>query len=300
MRLWLGGGVMRPSAALLERLAITRLLPAHAQPSLGTGERRSRRKGAGMEFIDHRPYRAGDDTRHLDPHLFARTGDYVVREYALNQQLPVTIALDLSASMQAAEGDKLARARLIAQLFGFTALAGGDRVQIVVSGSSANLWSPRWHAINRADPMFDWIARQAPSGQADFSGALARMRAELPARGLLIAISDWWDGEIGSALDALHAAGHEVLAIQVLSPEEIDPWRMADGVVTVQDAETGEDVRLAIDAGLLGRYRKLFDQRQQQLRSQFNTRHWHFVSVSTNDEVSQLFTHTLRAQGVLS
>jgi hypothetical protein len=66
---------MRPPSALLERLTTSRLLPAFAEPSVGTGERRSRRKGPGMEFIDHRPYQTGDDTRHLDPHLYARTAD---------------------------------------------------------------------------------------------------------------------------------------------------------------------------------------------------------------------------------
>jgi len=39
---------MRPPAALLEQLTTSRLLPTYAQPSVGTGERRSRRKGPGM------------------------------------------------------------------------------------------------------------------------------------------------------------------------------------------------------------------------------------------------------------
>lgn len=291
---------MRPSAALLERLTISRLLPAHAQPSIGTGERRSRRKGPGMEFVDHRPYRAGDDTRHLDPHLYARTGEYMVREYALNQQLPVTIALDLSGSMAAGKGEKLDRARAIAQLLGFTALAGGDRVQVAVATPAGNKLSPRWHGAARADPMFDWIAREPVTERGDFTAGLRDLRPELPANGLLIAISDWWDGDPGPVLDTLMAAGQEVLAIQVLSPREIDPAGMDNGVVTIEDAETGEEIELAIDAGLLGRYRRLFAARQDELRSLFNGKHWHFITVSTDDDLNRLFTRTLRAQGVLS
>src|SRR5690606_30697745 len=104
---------MRPPAALLERLNTTRLLPSAAQPSVGIGERRSQRKGPGMEFVDHRPYQPGDDTRHLDLHLYARTGDFMMREYSLNQQLPVTIVLDLSPSMTIGRGEKSDRSRQI-------------------------------------------------------------------------------------------------------------------------------------------------------------------------------------------
>ena len=68
----------------------------------------------------------------------------------------------------------------------------------------------------------------------------------------------------------------------------------------MEDAETGEELELAIDAGLLSRYRKLFAARQEEMRGLFNSKHWHFVTVSTDDDISQLFTRTLRAQGVLS
>ena len=291
---------MRPPSALLERLTTSRLLPAFAQPSVGTGERRSRRKGPGMEFIDHRPYQTGDDTRHLDPHLYARTGDFVMREYSLNQQLPVTIVLDLSGSMAAGHGEKSGHAKLIAQLLGFAALAGGDRVQIIVPGDKGNKFSPRWHGAARADMMFDWIAREPAAGRSDFGEALRSVRRDLPSHGLVIAISDWWDGEISPVLDILFSAGHEILAVQVLTPQEIDQAGIETGIVTMEDAETGVELELAIDAGLLSRYRKLFAARQEEMRGLFNSRHWHFVTVSTDDDISQLFTRTLRAQGVLS
>ena len=66
---------MRPSAAILEQLATLRLLPSHAVPSMGIGERRSASRGAGIEFAEHRPYRRGDDVRHIDPRVKARLGE---------------------------------------------------------------------------------------------------------------------------------------------------------------------------------------------------------------------------------
>jgi len=291
---------MRPPAALLERLNTTRLLPSAAQPSVGIGERRSQRKGPGMEFVDHRPYQPGDDTRHLDLHLYARTGDFMMREYSLNQQLPVTIVLDLSPSMTIGRGEKSDRSRQLAQLLGFTALVGGDRVQVIVPEGDQLLVSDRWHGATRAEPMFDWISRASASETLEFPKTLSRLPEHLPPRGMVIVISDWWDAGLEPALDSLAAHGQELLGIQVLSPVEIDPAAMTSGTVTLEDAETGDEIELPVDAALLNRYRQLFAARQAHIEAQFNRRQWHFITVATEDDLTGLFTHTLRARGILS
>ncbi|MBF0678815.1 MAG: DUF58 domain-containing protein [Devosia sp.] len=291
---------MRPPAPLLERLSRSRMLPASAQPSVGMGERLSRQKGAGMEFLDFRPYQAGDDTRNLDPYLYARTGEFVVREYARSQQLPVTIALDLSASMASGDNGKFERAKLISQLFGFIALASGDRVQLAVTADHKTLLSPRWHGAARADYMFDWIDKRTAGEEGGFIDMLRALPQHLPPRGLVIAVSDWWDDDVGPALNMLRARDQEVVAIQVLGPNEIDPSSMDQGIVTLEDVETGQEIELSIDAQLLDQYRSLFAARQDELHGLFTAKHWHFLTVSTQDDLDQLFTHTLRAKGVLS
>lgn len=291
---------MRPPAALLEYLRTSRLLPVQARPSVGTGERRSRRKGAGMEFVDYRPYRAGDDTRHLDPHLYARMGEHVLREYALSQQLPVTIIIDASASMSVDGGHKALQARLLAQLFGFAALAGGDRVQLAISNGPASALSPRWHGLARAEAMFAWIEASPGGKGADFLAFLGQVRKELPAHGLVIVISDWWETEPEPVLEQFFAADQEIVAIQVLEPLEIDPAGMKQGDLIMEDIETGEDLHLTLDAATLERYGALFARRQEHLRALFHRKHWPFVTVSAEDDLSQLFMTTFRAQGILA
>ena len=65
---------MITSPGLLASLKRSRLMVRRAHATMGIGERRSRRKGSGMEFVDYREYQPGDDVRHLDPHLHLRTG----------------------------------------------------------------------------------------------------------------------------------------------------------------------------------------------------------------------------------
>ncbi len=49
--------------------------------SLMAGMHKSRLRGISTDFSQHRPYVAGDDTRHLDWKVFARTDRFCLKEY---------------------------------------------------------------------------------------------------------------------------------------------------------------------------------------------------------------------------
>jgi uncharacterized protein (DUF58 family) len=101
------------SPQLLQKLGRSRLLVRAEGTATGAGERRSRGKGLGLEFEDHRPYEPGDDVRHIDRHVYARLGQHYLKQYAAYGQLPVTLILDGSASMAYGTPDKLAYAKAI-------------------------------------------------------------------------------------------------------------------------------------------------------------------------------------------
>ena len=73
-----------------------------------------------MEFADHRRYQPGDDLRHLDTHLHRRTGEHYVRQYEVHRQLPVTIIIDGSASMNFGNPTKFAFACGLASALAFS------------------------------------------------------------------------------------------------------------------------------------------------------------------------------------
>lgn len=293
---------MRPPAALLDRLGTSRLLPARAQPTVGVGERRSRLKGAGMEFMDHRPYQPGDDTRHLDVHVMARTGEAMIRQYAQMRQLPVTILLDTSASMGPADGAKARQARTLAQLLGWVALAAGDRVQAAapVGGDAPPRASPRWQGGARAEALFDWIARQPAAGAADLGAALRMLATTLGARGLIVVVSDWWDAGLPAAMSAAEAAGQEILAIQVLAAAERDPTVLGRGVVTLVDSETGEEVDVRLDPATLARHAQALAAWQDRLSADCRKRQWQFVTVAAEADLADVVLRDFRARGILS
>jgi uncharacterized protein (DUF58 family) len=243
---------------VLQALGRARLAPRIAVPSLGTGERRSRDAGPGVEFKDYRPYAPGDDVRHLDPRLFARLGEYHLRQYEVQRQLPVLVLIDTSASMGAAGPGRPALARWIAAVLGFVALAGGDRVRIAAGGGAGLALSRRFSGVTSAPRLFEWIAGVAEAGAGDFARALDEAADAVPPGGLAIVVSDFWAAEPVAALAPLAARRAEIWAVHLVDPSEQDPDALGSGIVELADAEGGGDAVVTLDAESRAAWRAAF------------------------------------------
>lgn len=287
---------MIPAPQILQSLTRARLNVGQARATRGTGERRSGDKGAGMEFADHKPYAAGDDTRHLDARLYARLGEFHLRRFEVPRQLSITILLDASASMR--EGNKLETARWLANTLGFAGLAGGDRVRIAVWTGSALVPSPGFSGAGRADRMFEWIAGQDVQGNGGFEAAFAPLAGMVAARELVIVLSDWWLNDPERALLTLAARKAEVWSFQILSPDEASPTA-APGENRLIDAETNEEVRLTLDPGTLAAYASALQALQTRLTRLHDGAGGRFFTLRTDRDLAGQSLHHLRAGGLL-
>ena len=63
------------------------------------GLHKSPHKGFSIEFAEHREYVPGDEIKHLDWTVLARTDRYYIKQYEQETNLRATICLDASASM---------------------------------------------------------------------------------------------------------------------------------------------------------------------------------------------------------
>lgn len=291
---------MRPSAAILEQLATLRLLPSHAVPSMGIGERRSASRGAGIEFAEHRPYRRGDDVRHIDPRVKARLGEDFIRQYFVDRQLPVYVLLDASQSMRAGSPSKFEVAALIAQLIGFVGLAAGDRVQVGTAAGGRFRWSDPLHGVARADRLFAAVGGVSPGGRMAFGDAIEQAVNGMGKRAQVVVIGDFWDDGVPAALRQLQLHGHEVIAIQVVDPEELDPRSIGAGTLTMIDDETGEEIELAVDENTLRQYQDELARHVDALRQRLVAGGGRFFQVAATDDIERFVTRDLRAAGVLS
>src|SRR2546422_9665080 len=126
---------MATPTALLERDELRRLdgLALQVRRSVigqMAGERRSRRHGRSVEFADFRTYTPGDDFRLIDWNAYARLDRYMLRLFVAEQELPLSIFVDLSGSMDWGHPNKAAPARRPAGAIACLAAAAPDRPRL--------------------------------------------------------------------------------------------------------------------------------------------------------------------------
>ena len=91
-------------------------------------------KGRGMEFAEARPYQPGDDVRHIDWRVTARTVRTHTKLYREERERPVMLVLDQCRQMFFGSRKRLksVQAARIAALMGWRALLRGDRVGAIL------------------------------------------------------------------------------------------------------------------------------------------------------------------------
>ena len=114
--------------------------------ALRTGMHRARLRGRGMEFLETRHYQAGDDSRHIEWRITARTGKPHVKVFHEERERPVVIVTDFRPSMYF--GTRLAFksvvAARLAAILAWTVANQGDRVGgVIFSELCHHVFTPR-------------------------------------------------------------------------------------------------------------------------------------------------------------
>ncbi|MEX2542104.1 MAG: DUF58 domain-containing protein [Trueperaceae bacterium] len=285
---------------VLQKLARSRLQPIWATPRAGVGERRSRAKGSGIEFADHREYQPGDDIRHLDRHAYSRLGRHVIKQYSLYQQLQVTVLIDSSASMGFGTPAKLRRAAELAGIVAYAGLSGGDRVLVGAFSGGSVKWHRHLEGTRRAAALFRWLEQLRPEGSSRVAESARASARRLGSSGLLVVISDWLDDGLAAALSAWRRAGQELVGVRLLAPEELEPERMGDGPVRLFDVESGQEVEASLDAGGYASYRKALADWERRLRDALFVQEGRLFSVRSDDDLERTVLTEWRVKQLIS
>jgi uncharacterized protein (DUF58 family) len=219
------------------------LVPPRTMLAGPGGARVGRRAGGSLEFRDHRDYEPGDDLRHLDWSVLARSDKLAVKQFHEEISPFVDIVVDGSRSMKLKERGVLALAALLA-------------AAVRNSGCPYVLWLARERlepiARGAARPS-DWngLAFDHPASPAE---AIVRGARSLRPLSVRILISDLlWEGTPEQVAGALATGASSTIIVQVLAAEDVNPdlrggWRIVD-------VESGEWQEVFVDAVAEERYR---------------------------------------------
>jgi len=191
--------------------------------SAAAGPHASVVRGTTAEFIEHRPYHQGDDTKKIDWKLVARTDRVYIRLSQERTILPTMLVVDASASMAfpIATRAKWEVACRIAIGLAAVARHGGDPVGMTtVSGDGRTTVPPRTRRTVLEEMMR--ALDVPPVGDAVLLPATAVAMRRAPR---VVVITDF----LGDADDVITAgrrfvaAGGELHAVHIVDPLELEP-----------------------------------------------------------------------------
>jgi uncharacterized protein (DUF58 family) len=252
-----------PQTAPIDQLQLTVL---RRLDGLLAGDHAGLFPGHGTERGEARPYVAGDDPRHIDWAVTARTGDPYVRDTIADHELELWLVLDNSSSLDFGTGraTKHDLAWSAAGAFALLAAKGGNRVGGITSGRDARLIPARSGRGHAATVLTALRSRPAEEDAGDLPAALERARRAARRRGMVVVVSDFQGEPTWERPMRAIASRHELIAVQVADARESD---LPDvGLISVVDTETGRrrmvDTR---DAVTRRRYAAAAAARQDQL-----------------------------------
>lgn len=221
-------------------------------------DQRSRDRGMGLEFEDHRPYAPGDDLRAVDWHLERRLGRLFVRLFEQQEDLPMYLMPDVSKS-QFLEDPPRGRAGLRATvLLAAAALFQHDTVGVFPFAEDLTTLARPASGRNRAVILATRLAALEAGGATDIPRAVKRLGALRLRRGLVVLVSDLFDPRgIEAVTEALKSLRHRLLIVQLTRPVDADPGLAGD--LRLVDCETGVEEDVSITPAVQQRYRETYD-----------------------------------------
>jgi uncharacterized protein (DUF58 family) len=225
----------------------------------------------------------------------------MLRLYLGEEDLSIHLFVDTSDSMRWGQPPKDAASRSIAGALAYVALAGLDRVSVTgfADQVTARLRPQRGRqSCPRVWNMLGSLGAGPPSAKpGDFRSLLAAPGSLRP--GISVIISDFLtDCDLGPVLAALRSARQQVVLLQVLAPQELDPDVTDD--VALTDVETKASVEVTVTPALLQSYHAALDDHTTRLMALARAHRalWH--RVRSDAPVDLLVMDTFRRIGLLA
>lgn len=256
------------------------------------GEHLASHGGEGLIFQDFKPYSPGDDFRHIDWRIYARTDKFYIRRFEAERNLVVHILVDSSASMDF--GKKTTKFQYAAQVglgFAYIAYRNNERFNMSVFTEHVNAFKAKKGASNLAY-LFDYMGALRIEGKSNFLQSMDEYRKHITSRSMIVFISDFlYDlAEVDEVIGRYHKS--QVYLIQVLDIEERD--LALSGDVILEDAETQAKMRTFISMRMKNTYQQKLEEHIAKLKDICERHNASFISVSTNTPIFEAFYHMFK------
>lgn len=292
-------GNLAINEAFLQRVEMLQTVLKNNIAGLFGGNHKSRTFGSSCEFADYRNYVPGDDITKIDWNAYARFETLYLKLYLDERQLHTKIYIDVSQSMAYGNGKKAETALQIAATLAYLSVTELDRVSIYAIRDSEVT-----EVVSSISGRERYFAEITKLNDLQFGGGCFISEGLLPTQvgygdGLSVIISDFLtDNDYENAIDYLADKKRDLLCVQVLSSEEINP--KVRGKNVFYDSENAEkSYRKNINKDIIRAYREAVKYVQDRLRNYCNARGAEYILVRDDKPVDEIFFEQLTQLGVM-
>src|SRR3954454_3913632 len=233
------------------------------------GLHRSPDFGFSQEFAEYRAYSEGDDLRHVDWNVYARTERAYLKRYRGETNTQLTILMDASASMSYGSHtvNKLDFAKYLAASVSYMSNQQRDSVGIVVFDDEVRNYVPPSSRHGQFMRVLHAIENAQPGTRTDFEKPFQHCANFLHRRGMIVVLSDFYaePDRVIRTMQPLRTHGDELILFHILDPQEIRP-SLKDPVLMI-DMETQDEIEVTPEY-LKSEYKQKIDSHIEAVKDQ--------------------------------
>jgi uncharacterized protein (DUF58 family) len=232
------------TAEILKKIRALEIKTRGLVETVFAGDYHSVFKGRGMNFDEVREYQAGDEIRSIDWNVTARMGAPFVKKFTEERELSVMLIVDVSASENFGSTTQSKRelAAEVACLIAFSAIRNNDKVGLLLFSDDIELFIPPKKGRSHTLRIVREILFFQPRGRGTNPGlALDHLNRIVTRRSVVFFISDFQAPDFSRELKVT-SKRHDFIALQIKDEREAVLPNV--GVVTLEDAETGEQIEI--------------------------------------------------------
>ncbi len=232
------------TAGILKKIRTLELKTRGLVETAFAGDYHSVFKGRGMNFEDVREYQPGDEIRAIDWNVTARLGTAFVKQFTEERELTVMLIVDVSASgnFGSTTQSKRELAAEVACLLAFSAIRNNDKVGLLLFTDRVELFIPPKKGRSHTLRVIREILFFTPQGRGTEPAlALDYLNKIVTRRAVVFFISDFQAPDFSKAL-AVSARRHDFIAVHI--HDEREKVLPNIGIITLEDAETGEQIEI--------------------------------------------------------
>ena len=269
------------------------------------GKHLVRTYGQTVEFADYREYMLGDDIRRIDWNLYSRFEKFFLKLFTDERQMHIQIFLDCSASMGKDVPEKGNYAVAVAAALGFLSVHNMDKLSFnIVKGDKAE--NPYGTIVGKTSffRAISDLENVTFAGDSDIYKAVTNCPNTGSSDGLTVIISDFFTkSDWKKAVDYLVYKKRQVLLVQLMTPDEIEP--VYDGRLNLIDSEAEDladprNMKLKITRSMQLAYQDALKDFKEDLKSFCVSRGAEYLFIDTDKSIEKMLFGELLKVGIMA